>query len=130
MNAPSTDIKEMLDDDSNVDTTSFVVNIATLDESKINSASILDYAGRPPQLTMDRAKYEIPSIQVLVKCVDYEAGWAFISSVVDSLHGRSHEIVNGTYYSLIECLNGPSFLKRENQRTVFVANFMVQRRDI
>lgn len=128
MNVPSIDIKAMLDADTDVVQTKFKIVRATLDESIPNSASLRDYSGRKPQLTMDRAKYEFPSVQLLVKCSDYDEGWEFMSSVVDSLHGRAHETWNGTYYSLITCMDGPRFLIRENQRTIFVANFLIQRR--
>jgi len=128
MNVPSKDIEEMLEADGNVDTTTFPIDRAVLDEIKSNCAAILDFSGRKPQLTMDNAKYEFPTVQIAVKCVDYDAGWDFISDVIDSLHGRAHENLNGAYYSLIECINGPTFIKRENQRTIFVANFMIQRR--
>lgn len=134
MNVPSKDIEAMLDADALVDSTfatmlaAFPIDRATLDETKSNCARILDFSGRKQQLTMDRAKYEFPTVQIAVKCVDYDEGYLFLSAIIDLLHGRAHEIWSDTYYSLIECLNGPTFLKRENQRTIFVANFMIQRR--
>jgi len=129
MNVPSKDIKEVLDADVTVNTTTFPIDRAELDPTKTNCAAILDFSGRKPQLTMDKAKYEFPTVQISVKCVDYDAGYLFMSAVIDSLHGRGHEVLNGAYYSLIECLNGPTFIIRENQRTIFVANFMIQRRE-
>ena len=129
MNIPSKDIKEILDADSSVDTTTFPISRATWDESKSNTASIVDYSGASPQLTMDKAQYEFPTVQISVRCVDYDAGWAFLESVVQSLHGKANFVLNNTYYSLIECMNGPTFLIRENQRTVFVSNFRIQRRE-
>jgi len=135
MNTPSKDIEEMLDADALEDSSfatmlaAFPISRAVLDESKSNCARILDFSGRKPQLTMDLAKYEFPTIQIAVKCVDYDDGWEFLSAIIDLLHGRAHEEWNDAYYSLIECLNGPTFLKRENQRTIFVANFMIQRRE-
>lgn len=119
----------MLDADVNVNTTKYRIDRGAMDEFTMNCAVIYDFAGGRPQLTMDKAKYEFPSIQVLVRSTDYDDGYAFISSVVDSLHGRAHETVNGAYYSLIDCLNGPAFLKLENQRFIFVANFNIQRRE-
>lgn len=134
MNAPSKDIKEMIEDmvndSSNLVSTNYPINRVLFDESKPNCATILDVPGGSPQLTMDVAKYEFPSIQFKVRCTDYDDGWAYISAVVDLLHGRANEAYNGAYYSLIECLNGPGFLERENQRTIFVANFNIQRREV
>ena len=130
MNAPSKDIKAMLEADTSVDTTNYPINRAIFDEANSNCSTIMDVPGGKPQLTMDVAKYEFLSIQFRVKCSNYDAGWAFISSVVDSLHGRANEQYNGAYYSLITCLNGPGFLECENQRTIFVANFNIQRREV
>lgn len=134
MNTPSKDIKAMLDAEASVDSDfavkllTYPVSRATFDESKANAIRILDFSGRKPQLTMDLAKYEFPTIQIALKCVDYDEGYEFLGEIIDLLHGRSHEILNGAYYSLIECVNGPTFIKRENERTIFVANFMIQRR--
>lgn len=130
MNTPSKDIKAMLVADSNVNTTKYPINRVLFDESKPNSATILDIPGGRPQLTMDKAKYENLSVQFKVRCTDYDDGYSFISSVVDSLHGRANESFGGSYYSLIECVNGPGFMERENQRTIFVANFNIQRRKL
>ena len=134
MNAPSKDIKEMiedmLEDSSGTVVTKYPINRVLFDESKPNCATLLDIPSGSPQLTMDRVKYEFLSVQFKVRCTDYDDGWGFISSVVDLLHGRANEVWNDSYYSLIECLNGPGFLERENQRTIFVANFNIQRREV
>ena len=136
MNAPSIDIQEMLEAEALEDSVfaakigKFTVNRAILDETKPNCVRLLDFSGWKPQLTMDRAKYERPTVQIAVQCVDYDEGWELLSDIIDILHGKAHEVWNGSYYSLIECLNGPAFLKRENQRTLFVANFMTQRRPV
>lgn len=136
MNIPSKDIKEMLDAEALVDSTfaamltAFPINRATFDEVKTDATRILDFSGWRPQLTMDTAKYERPTVQIAVKCVDYDEGWEFLDAVIDILHGRGNEVFNNTYYALIQCMNGPTFIKRENQRSVFVANFRIQRRPI
>lgn len=134
MNVPSKDIQEMLETEGLMDSTfgtllsQFPINRATFDAVSPNCTRILDFAGRKPQLTMDLAQYEYPTVQIAVRCVDYDEGLSFLNKVVDLLHGRSHETLNGAYYSLIECMNGPTFLEREKQRTVFVSNFSIQRR--
>jgi hypothetical protein len=134
MNAPSKDIKEMIEDmlenSSGHVISKYPINRVMFDEMKSNACTILDIVGGNPQLTMDKAKYEFLSVQIKVKATDYDDGWAFISSIVDLLHGRANEQYNGSYYSLIECLNGPGFLEREDQRTIFVANFNIQRREV
>lgn len=128
MNAASKDIQEMLEADSSVDHASYPISRGTMVEDRANCTAITDFPGGQPQLTMDAAKYEFPSIQVKVRCSDYDAGLAFIQSIKDSLHGRANETWNETLYTLIYCLNDPGFLDRVNQRTTFVANFNLQRR--
>lgn len=128
MNAPSYDIKDMLEADVTVDTTNFPIERGTLNESLANSTAIIDVPGGPPQLTMDVKKYEFLSVQIKVKSADYDAGWAVANAIKDSLHGRAHETWNGAYYSVITCLNGPGFMEREKQRPIFVINFSIQRR--
>jgi len=134
MNTPSKDIQEMLDAEALEDSAfatmleTFPISRAIFDEVEANSTRILDFSGWRPQLTMDNAKYERPTVQIAVKCVNYDEGWEFLDAVIDVLHGRANETFNDAYYSLIQCMNGPTFIKRENQRTIFVANFRIQRR--
>lgn len=128
MNVPSVDIKDMLVADVGVDTTNFPIERGTLPADLNDCVALIDIAGASPQLTMDKAKYEFPSLQVKVQSNDYDAAWEHADSIKDSLHGRAHETWNGSYYSVITCLNGPTFLERVNQRSIFVINFSIQRR--
>lgn len=128
MNAASVDIKAMLEADATVDTDKYPIYRGAIPTEPPNCTILVDIAGEPPQLTMDKAKYRIPHLQLRVRCTDYDEGWAYIDKIVDSLHGRAHERWGGTYYALISCLNGPGFLEREEQRTIFVTNFKIQRR--
>jgi len=128
MNAPSKDIQAMLVADTAVDTDAFPIERGSLQEDAPNCTGIFDVPSGAPQLTMDRAAYEFPSIQIKVRCADYDTGWAYITSIKDSLHGRANEQWNGTLYTLVQCLNGPGAMGKENQRTIFVVNFNLQRR--
>lgn len=128
MNAPSVDIDSMLVADVTVNTTKYPNYRGAIPTQPPNCTILTDVPGGAPQLTMDNAKYENPSIQIRVRCTDYDEGWAHISTIVDSLHGRAHETWGGAYYSVITCLNGPGFMEREEQKTIFVANFNIQRR--
>ena len=128
MNALSYDIKSILELDGGLDIFTYPISIGVIPEDASNCIVLIDVAGRAPQLTMDKAKYEFPSLQVKVQCTDYFDGLAQANKIVDTLHGRAHETWNGTYYSLITCLNGPGFFERVRQRTIFVINFNAQRR--
>ncbi len=128
MNATSIDIKDMIEAESASASASYPISIGGLIEDRSDCTSIVDVPGGPPQLTMDVAQYEFPSVQIKVRSADYEEGWAYISSIKDLLHGRANETWNNTLYTLIYCANGPGFLVRENQRNIFVLNFNIQRR--
>lgn len=129
MNAPSVDIKEMLIADGNVDTTNYPIHIGVEPADNFNCIIIFDVPGGPPQLNFNKTEiYEFPSLQIKVRTTDYREGWAISDSIKNSLHGRAQEPLNGTLYSLIQCMNGPGFLGRdENQRMHFVVNFNIQK---
>lgn len=128
MNSPSVDITAMLEADSNVDTTNYPVYRGLLPAEPIKCVVIKDFASGAPQLTMDKSLYIFATVQIRVRSSDYDEGWEQLNSIVQSLHGRAHEMWNGTYYSVITCLNGPGLMEREEQRSVFIANFNLQRR--
>jgi len=128
MNATSLDIKAMLDADTDIDLSGYPIERGTLRADISNTIAIIDVPGGPSQLTMDKKQYNFESIQIKVQSEDYDEGWAKANDIKNSLHGRAHETWNGTYYSVITCINGPGFYERVNQRTIFVINFNVQRR--
>jgi hypothetical protein len=132
MNAPSTDIKDMLEAESSLGLT-FGTNLFIGREPPTpnNTVTIYDTGGDRPDLHMDRnERYDRPSIQIRVRNISYEAGWSLINDIKDSLHGRAHETWNGTYYSVIYCYIESTFLDWDNNNRVrFVASFNIQRRN-
>ena len=74
MNVPSKDIQEMLEAEALNNSAfaakigKFTISRAILDELQPNCIRLLDFFRWKPQLTMDRAKYERPSVQIVVQC--------------------------------------------------------------
>jgi hypothetical protein len=134
MNAPSIDIKDMLEafGDSSGFGLVFGVNLH-IGSEPVNPrevVTIFDYAGAPPYLALSgETGYEYPSIQIRVRDSDYQLGFKLINDIKDSLHGRSQETWNGTLYSSIRCTGSPAFLERDSlNNSIFVVSFDLQRR--
>jgi hypothetical protein len=96
----------------------------------INSVTIFDTPGFPPQLTYDPTeKYEKPAIQIRVRNASYIAGYQLAYNIKDVLHGLSNHIQNGTTYVLIQCMQDPFLLDYDSAgHPRFVCNFDIQRR--
>ena len=132
MNAPSVDIKDMLEAVSALGLT-FATNLFIGKEPPMpnNCVTVFDTPGFPPQATLGIGDddYYYPSVQIRVRNNDYLTGWALIQSILTSLHGRAQETWNGTLYSVILCSSGPVPLGwDENERIWFIINFNLQRR--
>jgi hypothetical protein len=134
MNSVAVDIKAMLQADGDVEVDSSVgcydIFIGKEPDNPENSITIFETGGYPPQLNFNKDEiYEYPSVQIRVRSTDYLDCWSLANSIKDSLHGRAHETWNGTYYSVIYCLNGPTLLDfDQNNNPRFILNFNVQRR--
>lgn len=131
MNAPSEDIKDMLLADTSLGLTFGESLFIGMEPSQPNDCvTIYDTPGFPPQLTFDKDEhYYYPTIQVRVRSTDYRVGWKAANDIKVSLHGRGHELWNGTLYTVIYCSGDPSFLDwDENDRVHFNINFNLQRR--
>lgn len=130
MNIASNDIKDMLVAESGLGLV-FLTNLFIGKEppKPPNVVTIRDTYGLPPQLNLTDQGYEYPSVQILVRNVDYRVGSNLAQEIKDSLHGRSHETWNGTLYTVIYCTSGPALLEYdENGLVHFSINFNLQRR--
>ena len=132
MNAPSVDIKDILEAESSLGLT-FATNLfvgyepPTPDEC----VTIFDTPGFPTQLTLggDGDDYFYPSVQIRVRSNSYIDGWDLIQDITTVLHGLSQEPWNATLYSVIKCSSGPAMLDWDNNnRPRFIVNFDIQRR--
>jgi hypothetical protein len=133
MNAPSVDIRDMLEAESSLGLVFgdnlFIGKDPTTPQ---NMVTIFDTYGRPPQLTLggqEEGNYYYPSIQIRVRSVSYQLGWNLIYDIMTSLHGRAQETWNGTLYTVIYCSSGPALLDWDDNGLVrFIVNFNLQRR--
>ncbi len=131
MNAPSVDIKDMLEDDASLGLTFNTDLFVGREPTKPNNTvTIFDTPGSPPDLTFNKAEqYFRPSISIRVRNDNYQDGWNLINNIKVSLHGRGQETVNDTFYSVLVCSNEPFLFDwDDNGRARFVANFDIQRR--
>jgi len=131
MNAPSVDIKDMLESESSLALT-FASNLFIGREptSPDDCVTIFDTPGGPPQQTYKQGEdYFYPSIQIRVRNNNYVIGWELINNIKILLHNKSQEIWSGTLYSAIACSMEPALLDwDENGRARFVISFDLQRR--
>lgn len=134
MQAPSVDVKDMLEEDSSLGLVCgiggnlFIGREPTLPQ---NCVTILDLHGFPPQLTFEGKGelYEYPITQVRVRNRDYQTGWNLANDIMISLHGRASETWNGALYTVIYCSSGPTLLTwNDNELVIFIINFNLQRR--
>jgi hypothetical protein len=131
LNAPSEDIKDMLQAEPSLGLT-FATDLFIGQEpaDPDNCVTIFDTPGAPPQLTYNKAeKYQYPSIQIRVRNRAYMTGWTLANNIKDALHGRAHETWNATRYEVIISTNEPALLDwDENGRARLFINFDIQRR--
>jgi len=131
MNPASQDIKDILLADSSLELI-FATDLFIGKEpgEPDNCVTIFDTPGFPNQLTFDRDEiYQYPSIQIRVRNLSYLTGWELAKEIMDQLHGRAQETVNGTLYSLIRAMGEPVLLHwDDNGRCLFIINFNIQRR--
>lgn len=132
MNAPSVDIKDMLEAESSLGLT-FAENLFIgKDPIAPKDVVVITDAYGHPHLTLsgqDENPYEYKSVQIRVRSVSYITGWNLIHDIMLSLHGRAQETWNGTLYTVIYCFSGPALLDWDDNGLVrFIINFNVQRR--
>lgn len=141
MNAPSIDVKDMLEAESAIDLT-FLTDlfVGRMPASPKNCVVIADTPGRAPHLGLTRTdptpsnrsnshQYYYPAVQIQVRNNNYDTGWDLINDIKEALHGRANETWNGSTYTLVECATEPSLLKfDEGNRALFVVNFDMQRK--
>lgn len=133
MNAPSIDIASMLEAYNESSGFSLVFGtdlfIGQQPSKPDCCVTIFDTPGFAPALALKNQGYQYPSIQILVRDINYIAGWDLINEIMTALHGRNHETWGGTLYTVIQCSSGPALLEYDDDgRANFIINFNVQRR--
>ena len=133
MNNSAEDVKDILEADSDLAlvfaTNLFIGNEPTTPKDCV---TIFDTPGFAPQLTLDTSSigYEYPSVQIRVRSINYNTGWALIEGIKTLLHGLNQETWNSTLYSHIACSSGPALLDRDDNGLFrFFVNFNINRRN-
>jgi hypothetical protein len=129
MNMPSVDVKDILEEESSLALT-FGTDLYINREPKIpdDCVTIFDTPGSTPAMTMADDSYYYPSVNIRVRGAKSQDAMSLAQSIRDKLHGRSHETINDTYYSVMIC-SEPSLLDwDENNRARYIINVEIQRR--
>ena len=126
-NAPSIDIKDVLEDSSSGLGLSFGVNmfIGSMPNKPDNCICIYDYPGE----SQDLFGYEKPSVQVLVRNKNYETAWNLCKDIKYFLHdGFNNFIINQTRYIRIYSISDALPLGMdESNRYKMSINFRTER---
>lgn len=132
MNAPSIDIKDIIEAESSLALTFATDLFVGREPAKPNDCvTIFDTPGGPPQLTTEKGEdYFYPSIQIRVRNKKYTTGWTLINDIKEFLHGKGPETINNALYTVIFCSIEPALLDwDDNERARFVTTFNLQRRN-
>ncbi len=131
MNPISEDIKDVLVAESDLKLI-FNRNLFVGGEptSPDNCITLFDAAGGSPSLTYKKGEdYRYGNFQIRSRNIDYKKCYEELNNIRDFLHGKSHETHNDTKYLLINAIDEPFFLDRDdNGRARWVVNFSVQRK--
>jgi hypothetical protein len=126
-NAPSFDIKDMLENSNSGLGLVFTTNmfLASLPSTPHNAVCIYDTGGMP----QGQYAFEKPNIQIRIRNIDYAIGYALCRDIKYYLHQkRNNEIWNSTRYISIETRSDILFLGQdEKNRYEWTINFQVMR---
>jgi hypothetical protein len=94
--------------------------------------SLFETSGEEPLTVLNKDSgglYEKPSMQIRIRHEDAEEGLKLGQDIIEYLHGRNQEVVNGTLYSMIRSLHPPYVLDWDDSNRIRIAlNFDIQRR--
>lgn len=128
MNASSVDVKDMLEDHTELGLT-FTVDlfVSTMPSEPDECVAVYDSGGLSPHplFTLER-----PTVQVRVRGPrgDYCTGWSLAVAIRDFLHGKCGEVINASRYISIFATGDIVPLGRDkSDRPEFTVNFQVHR---
>lgn len=132
MNATSQDIKDMLEAESSLSLTYGIdLFIGEMPVDVDNCVVVFDAPSSQPHTTYrkEESVYYYENVQITVRNRNYLTAIQTAQDIRTLFHARAHETWSSTYYSAIFCTSGPANLgPDENQRSLIVLNFQVQRR--
>lgn len=130
MNAPSQDIKDVLEQTSSLGLT-FATDlfVSEMPETPDASVGVYDTGGEDPEVNYT---YERPTIQIRVRGAkgDYDGAYDTIKSIADVLNGLVDETVGSTRYVAIwQQSDIISLGYDDNRRPLLTVNFRMHRTD-
>ena len=129
MNAASIDIKDSLEDAGLGLIYKKNLFIGKQPASPDDCVTVIDTPSFTPDNTLDNVRYYRSSVMVQVRNNGYTAGMVVARNVMDWLHGRANSTWNSTLYTVIQATGEPAPLAwDENDRTIIIINFNLQRR--
>ncbi len=130
MNAPSQDIKDMLEAEGSLNLT-YRTNlfIGRETSSPINQVVIIDSFGYNSAVTLKDQSYERPTIDIRIRNKSYTEAMELALRIKDYLFSCSQQTWNGTLYTIIYCSSGPALLEwDENGNSNIIIKFNINRR--
>ena len=130
MNDASYDIKDMLEADGLGLIFKKNLFIAKEPSNPDNVVTITTTPGFTPERTLDNGSwYYRSAIQVRIRDNNYSDWMALGTNIMQSLHNRANTEWGGTLYTVIQATGEPTpFAWDENNRTIIIINFTLQRR--
>lgn len=132
MNPVSVDVKDMLEGETILGLV-FSENLFVGREPATpnNCVTVYDPPGGSVDITLNAKEepYYRHDFQVRVRNVSYMAAWEKAEAIMNVLHGWANEVYGEVFYAAILCTTPPTLLTwDENNRVVFIVNFMAHRR--
>ena len=126
-NAPSVDLKDLIEDSSAGFGLTFGTDlfISTMPSDPDDCVALYDYPGGG----QEQFGLENPNVQVLVRNIDYQVGYALCRDIKYELHdNHNNEVINSTRYIRIHCVTDILYLGQDDlNRYKWSINFRAQR---
>lgn len=97
-----------------------------------NTVTVAITPGGTPERTLSGGLwYYRTAVQIRVRNNSYSEGMALATNIMESLHERANTEWNGVLYAVIQAQGEPVPMAwDENNRTIVITNFNLQRRDV
>lgn len=133
MNAPATDIKDLLVSELGYE---FGVDIFVSSQpaTPINCVTLFDTSSTPPDGTVDGNNvFMRETIMVWVRNSNYQAAYLQAQAIIGVLHNRARITLSETFYLYINLMNGPTSIAQvgdggDGGDTLLSMNFELQRK--
>lgn len=129
MNAPSVDVKDVLEGEA-VGTFGTDLFISAEPASPDSCVTLYDYNQvEAPMVNPDLYPFQTGFVQIRVRDPHFAAAWAKCAEVLDAIVRQPGKFTSsGVHYIDVQKINGPAFLLKDDaNRTIVVANVRIFR---